>query len=194
MSNDINQSGLDRRQFLRLGSVAALGGAAYLGGVLPGSVLASVTQQSVPPRALSFFNTHTAETLELVYFEHGEYLADALQAINRLLRDHRTDEIKAIDVHLLDLLFTITEKLDAKQPLQVVSGFRSPRSNAQLRRSGRGVASKSYHMTGQAIDIRIPDTSLRNLRQVAIDLKSGGVGYYPRSGFVHVDTGPIRTW
>ena len=194
MSNDINHSGLDRRQFLRLGSVAALGGAAYLGGVLPGSVLASVTPQSVPPRALSFFNTHTAETLELVYFERGEYLADALQAINRLLRDHRTDEIKPIDVHLLDLLFTITEKLDAKQSLQVVSGFRSPRSNAQLRRSGRGVASKSYHMTGQAIDIRIPDTSLRSLRQVAIDLKSGGVGYYPRSGFVHVDTGPIRTW
>ena len=194
MSNDINQSGLDRRQFLRLGSVAALGGAAYLGGVLPGSVLASVTQQSVPPRALSFFNTHTAETLELVYFERGEYLADALQAINRLLRDHRTDEIKTIDVHLLDLLFTITEKLDAQQPLQVVSGFRSPRSNAQLRSSGHGVAKKSYHMTGQAIDIRIPETSLRSLRQVAIDLKGGGVGYYPRSGFVHVDTGPIRTW
>jgi len=194
MSNDINQSGLDRRQFLRLGSVAALGGAAYLGGVLPGSVLASVTQESVPPRALSLFNTHTAETLDLVYFERGEYLADALQAINRLLRDHRTDEIKAIDVDLLDLLFTTTEKLDAKQPLQVVSGFRSPRSNAQLRRGGRGVAKKSYHMTGQAIDIRLPDTSLRSLRQVAVDLKSGGVGYYPRSGFVHVDTGPIRTW
>jgi uncharacterized protein YcbK (DUF882 family) len=171
-----------------------LGGAAYLGGVLPGSVLASVTQQSVPPRALSFLNTHTAETLELVYFERGEYLADALQAINRLLRDHRTHEIKAIDVHLLDLLFAITEKLDTKKPLQVVSGFRSPRSNAQLRRSGRGVARKSYHMTGQAIDIRIPDTSLRSLRQIAVGLKSGGVGYYPRSGFVHVDTGPIRTW
>lgn len=194
MNSDYRRANMDRRQFLRIGSAAAVGGAAYLGGVIPRSVLASVPQPNVSERILSFYNTHTQETLDTVYWQDGDYVADALEAINRLLRDHRTDEIETIDIKLLDLLYNLTDKLDTKKPLEIISGFRSPRTNAQLRAQGRGVARKSYHMTGQAVDISIPDTNLRGLRRAAIDLAVGGVGYYPRAGFVHVDTGPVRAW
>jgi uncharacterized protein YcbK (DUF882 family) len=194
MSKEHDRTVMDRRKFLQVGSAAALGGAAFLGGALPGRVFATVGETRIAERALSFFNTHTQETVESVFWHEGEYIADGLAAINRVLRDHRTDEIKTIDVDLLDLLFDITRKTNAADPLQIISGYRSPRTNAQLRRQGRGVARKSYHMKGKAVDIRIPDVSLSSLKRVAIAEQRGGVGYYPRAGFVHVDTGPVRTW
>jgi uncharacterized protein YcbK (DUF882 family) len=111
-----------------------------------------------------------------------------------VLRDHRTDEVAEMDPRLLDLLFNLQGKLGASTPFHVISGYRSPRSNAMLVAKGGGVAKKSLHMQGKAIDIRLPGRELADLRKAALGLKAGGVGYYPKSDFVHVDVGRVRHW
>ena len=149
-------------------------------------------------RALAFVHTHTAEKLEIEYCCDGKYDPKALAKLNHLLRDFRTGEVHDIDPKLFDLLHELSTDLDANDsPFHIISGFRSPRTNAMLQQRGgpnTGVASKSLHMVGKAIDIRLPDVKLKDLRQVAASLKRGGVGYYPSSNFVHVDTGRVRYW
>lgn len=145
-------------------------------------------------RALAFVNTHTGERLEVGYFRNGVYCGSALQKINHILRDHRTGEIQAMDRRLLDLLFTVKHRLGCDTPFHVISGYRSPATNNRLRRQSSGVAKFSYHMLGRAIDIRLPGCDTRRLRRACQELRCGGVGYYPHSDFVHVDTGPRRTW
>lgn len=146
------------------------------------------------PRSLSFFHTHTNESLEAVYWCDGAYCPPGLQEIDHLLRDHRTGEVKEIDRSLLDLLHELRSETGVSQPFHVISGYRSPASNALLRRAGSGVAGRSFHIQGRAIDIRLPGIGLGDLRDHALRLDRGGVGYYPASGFVHVDVGPPRTW
>jgi uncharacterized protein YcbK (DUF882 family) len=146
------------------------------------------------PRSLSLFNTHTNEKIESTYWCDGSYCAPGLREIDHLLRDYRTGEVKEIDRSLLDLLHDLRSELRAEQPFHVISGYRSPATNALLRQEGHGVAAHSYHIQGRAIDIRIPGIGLRNLRDAALRLGRGGVGYYPASDFVHVDVGPARTW
>lgn len=150
----------------------------------------------LPQRRLSFYNIHTEETLSTVYWERGRYLDASLSEIDHLLRDFRTGEIKAIDPDLLDLLHRLEGALDCTDPIHVISGYRSPETNAMLRRRSKNVAKNSYHMYGRAIDIRLPGRCLCDLRAAAIAQGRGGVGYYPDpdSQFVHVDTGPVRTW
>lgn len=153
-----------------------------------------VAGASALPRALRFTHLHTGERLSVEYFAGGRYLPDALGAIDHVLRDFRTNEVHRIDPELLDLLHVLTETTASRQPYEVISGFRSPATNAMLREQSGGVASGSLHMTGQAIDIRVGDVRLAALRDAAIALRRGGVGYYAGSNFVHVDTGRVRTW
>ena len=147
-----------------------------------------------PEKSLSLYNTHTGEGVNAVYWVEGEYLPEALAAVDHVLRDHRTDEIKPIDPQLLDLLYAIREELGCHQAFHIISGYRSPTTNAYLRAVRRGVAEHSLHMDGKAVDLRLPGWAAFSVRGVARDLRVGGVGYYPRSEFVHVDVGPIRYW
>ena len=183
-----HESAISRRRFLTLGSIAALAG------VFPREVFGSPVRLSQPERTLAFYNTHTGEQLKAVYWAQGNYIADSLGEINFILRDYRTNEIKNIDTRLLDLLFAIRNELETQQPFEVISGYRSPETNAFLRAHSSGVAEHSLHLVGEAIDIRTPGRDLRVLQKTAAALKGGGVGYYPKSDFVHVDVGRVRYW
>lgn len=145
-------------------------------------------------RALSFDNLHTSEKLVVEYFERGRYMPDAVAAVNHLLRDFRTGDVGPMDTALLDLLHRLAALTASKRAFQVISGYRSPRTNEALRQRSSGVAGGSLHMRGQAIDIRLADVPLATLRDAALALRSGGVGYYAASNFVHVDTGRVRAW
>ena len=145
-------------------------------------------------KTLSFEHTHTGEKLKLTYFEHGIYIKDALQEINYLFRDFRTDDIHTIDTELLDQLFDLKQTLGFNKPYHIISGYRSPLTNAQLHKHSLGVAEHSFHMQGRAIDIRVEGVSSKRIRNAALNLAQGGVGYYPRSNFVHLDSGRFRTW
>jgi len=144
-------------------------------------------------RVLRFAHLHTGERLEVEYFK-GDYLQDALQSVNQVLRDFRSGEVHAIQPALLDLLHRLSTLTGTARPFEVISGFRSPATNQMLRQRSEGVAAGSLHMVGQAIDIRLADVPLDRLRQTALAVKGGGVGYYPASNFVHVDTGRVRRW
>jgi len=173
-----------RRQFL---TAAATIGAAVL---VPRPLRARSA-----PRTLDFRHTHTGERLLGVeYFSGLGYVPSALDEVNHLLRDWRTDEIHVIDPDLLDLLHNLARVTGTQAPFEIISAYRSPATNAMLRAHSRKVSSNSLHMRGQAIDIRLPDVSLSQLRRAALGLRRGGVGYYPASNFVHVDTGRVRTW
>jgi uncharacterized protein YcbK (DUF882 family) len=145
-------------------------------------------------RVLSFFHTHTSDRLTLPYFADGGYLSDSLARLDRFLRDHRTGEEHQIDPALFDLLHDLRRATGARGPFQVISGYRSPRTNETLHAAGGGVARQSLHLSGQAIDIRLSDVSSAVLRDAAKELARGGVGYYRQSDFVHVDTGRVRAW
>jgi uncharacterized protein YcbK (DUF882 family) len=143
---------------------------------------------------LKFHNLHTGEAFNGAYWENGCYVSDALAEIRTVLRDFRTGDEHDIDCRLLDLLTVLHTRLDTAEPFEVISGYRSPKTNAMLRERSDGVAAHSLHMEGMAIDIRIPGRSLPDLRNAALALGQGGVGYYPVSDFVHVDVGRVRHW
>lgn len=145
-------------------------------------------------RELSFVHAHTGESLEICYATTGGYQPDALQAIDHFLRDFRTGEETSMDPALLDLLFEVRRLAGSEAPFQVVSAYRSPQTNAMLAKRSKSVARKSLHMFGKAIDVRLPDVKTRRLRDIASSLEAGGVGYYRRANFVHLDTGPVRRW
>ena len=194
MSQRRDDQGLSRRRFLGLGAVAAAAS------VIPARALAaplSMASAAAPERVLSLFNTHTGERLKAAYCCGGTYQPNVLEQVNFILRDFRANEIKPIDPKLLDLLYELGGVLNTDQPYHIISGYRSPQTNAMLRTQGgshTGVASGSLHMVGKAIDIRLPGVKLAHLHAAATSLKLGGVGYYPSSDFVHVDTGRVRYW
>lgn len=177
-----------RRRFLWLG-MAALAAAS-----LPRRVFAASAIAAQPERALAFYNTHTGERLKATYWEQGEYIGAALSQIDHLLRDHLANETRQIEPTLLDLLFAIRMQINSREPFHVISGYRSNTTNAYLRAHSSGVADNSLHTVGKAIDIRLPGRELRALRKIAVDLKGGGVGFYPKSDFIHVDVGSVRYW
>ena len=179
---------LPRRKFLQSCALAA---PALL---LPDRLLAAAPVESAGSRALTFHHTHTGERLTAEYFSGGSYVSDALAAINRHLRDFRTGEEHAIDPALLDLLHRLNGLTGSHKPFQVISGFRSPKTNQMLRGKSHGVAAASLHMVGKAIDIRLADIPLTTLQSAALSLRAGGVGYYPLPDFVHIDTGRVRKW
>lgn len=159
-------------------------------------VLRTPALASTGVRNLAFDNIHTGEKLRVDYWENGQYLPDALASVNRVLRDFRTGDIHPIAPELLDLLVALRRNLDTVQPVSVISGYRSPITNAMLHAEHEhsGVATKSLHMQGMAIDIRIAGRELAAVHNTALALRGGGVGYYPTSDFVHVDVGRVRTW
>jgi uncharacterized protein YcbK (DUF882 family) len=178
----------NRREFLKLST------GAFIATVLPLQTLAATLSNTDSRRRLSFYNTHTRESIDVCYFEQGAYCKDALNQINYILRDHRAGEVHPIDVRLLDHLHTIKSQARPKAPFHVISGYRSSATNGMLRKKTKGVARTSYHTKGQAIDIRLPGYRTDHLRDLCIAMKSGGVGYYAKSNFVHLDTGPVRSW
>jgi uncharacterized protein YcbK (DUF882 family) len=180
--------GMSRRSFIFLG---AMGSITFLG---PFRTAAALSDASSGQRRLSFFNTHTEESLNSTYWIDGKYLSDSLEQMNYILRDHRTGDTRTIDTRLLDFLFALKRKLKSDEPFHIISGYRSPITNQLLRKKNSGVAKKSMHLLGKAVDIRMPDCRLNVLRRSALDLRMGGVGYYPRSDFVHIDIGRIRSW
>lgn len=145
-------------------------------------------------RELAFYNVHTDERLNTAYWEQGSYIPGALHEVNHLFRDFRANEVKPIDPRLLDVLFAIRRELGVGRPIDLISGYRSYATNAWLASQSEGVARHSMHVEGKASDIHIPGIELRDLQVAALRLGAGGVGYYPRSGFVHVDTGRVRRW
>jgi uncharacterized protein YcbK (DUF882 family) len=177
-----------RRQILKIGAKTTLA----LFYPLP----ISATKKPKPPasRSLSFYNTHTNESLEVCYYKNDRYDPYALSQINFILRDHRTGDIRPIARELLDLLTIVASQAKTQNTFHVISGYRSPATNAMLHSMSRGVARKSLHMFGKAIDIRVPNYSTLTLRDLCLSLHQGGVGYYSKSDFLHLDIGPVRYW
>jgi len=143
---------------------------------------------------LQFLHTHTGKRLNVVFKRDGEYLPGALKEINRFLSDFRTGDIAEIDPDLLDLIYDIREELHSQGVYEVISAYRSPKTNEMLRSRSDGVATNSQHLLGKAIDVRLTDVKLHDLRDKAIAVQRGGVGYYASSNFVHIDTGRVRRW
>ncbi len=159
--------------------------------VAPISTLAAL----VPERKLSFYHTHTREELSLVYYQNGNYIPQALKKMNHYLRDFRCDAVHTIDPALLDILHDLQHAAgNPNGTFEVLSGYRSPETNRNLRQKSNGVAQNSLHMQGMAIDIRLEGTTTRTLRDLSMRMKRGGTGYYASSDFIHLDTGRVRHW
>lgn len=184
--DELSRSALSRRGFIKFGAAALLAASA------PGKALANIA--STPERTLSFYHLHTGEQLNATYWADGSYQQQGLAEIYNLLRDFRTGVVNPIDTQLLDVLHNLALKLDANKPFHVISGYRSPKTNAMLAKNSSGVARHSLHMDGLAVDIRLPGRDLSSLHRAALSMKAGGVGYYPVSDFVHVDVGRVRQW
>jgi uncharacterized protein YcbK (DUF882 family) len=174
-----------RRGFLGAAVCAAAGV------LLPKGALAA---QPLSPRVLRFDHLHTGEKLAIEYWKGGAYEPEGLGAINHLMRDFRTGDVHPIDPSLLDLLHDLADGTGTRKPFEIISAYRSPKTNATLHSHSDGVASKSLHLKGKAIDIRLADVPLKELRRAALSSRRGGVGYYPESNFIHVDTGRLRVW
>lgn len=175
----------NRREFLRW---------SLAGGIALASTPLWARSESPAERQLILSNIHTGEQLRATYWAEGDYQDSELAALNRLLRDHRSGEVQAIDRRLFDILYQLQQRTGARGTYEVISGYRSPATNNALRRPGSGVARDSLHLRGQAIDVRLSGLALADLRRAALGLRSGGVGYYPRSDFIHLDTGRVRAW
>ncbi len=189
---------LDRRRFLYLGGLSVLGGMLALSRPLVGSAVASNLVNQVPAvgvgNGLHLHNLHTGESLPGIIRSRGSYKTDTLSAVNQLLRDHRTGDVHQMDPALLDFLNGIADHLQVRPLFHVISGFRSQQTNQALRNQGRGVAKKSFHLLGQALDIRMPGVDVVQLHRAALALERGGVGLYRGQDFIHIDTGPVRSW
>ncbi len=190
-------SSVSRRKFLGFGALA-------LGSLTASSLITTPASAAIfgrgtaeefdGARKIAFRNTHTGETFSGVYRVGDKYLPDAFDRINIVLRDFRSNELFPIDPRVLDIIYTVHQMTDKNEPYEVLSGYRCPKTNAGLRSNSEGVAKNSLHMTGQAIDLRLPGFQTKRIRELAVSLKAGGVGYYPKSNFVHMDTGDVRSW
>lgn len=185
MDLDTQSGRLNRRRFLGMGLVAAA-----VASPAPSWARAAPRRE----RALSFLHAHTGERLSIAYFADGRYLPGALTRIDYILRDHRTDAIKPVSPRLLDMLYALGQRLGGVDTFEVLSAYRSAETNALLSRRNASVAKRSLHIEAKAIDIRVPGVRASRVARVARALQGGGVGYYPRRGFVHVDVGDVRTW
>ncbi len=198
---------LDRRSIIRMGLIGAAsilihGKAHAFSRITPrtyeetGIDESHIVPDIVKPyeRKICLYNLHTKEHQETVYWRNGEYIKDALRKLDYMFRDHYNGAVMKIDRRLLNFLYEIQQNLGTDEPFHLISGYRSKRTNARLRRINKGVAKRSLHIYGKAADIRLPAVGIKKLRQAAYELQSGGVGYYPRSNFVHIDAGRVRFW
>jgi uncharacterized protein YcbK (DUF882 family) len=178
--------GITRRKLLKLSAAALLESSAPL--------FAARAAAAPETRSLSLVHTHVDESLSIDYFSNGAYVPEALARLNHLLRDFRTGEVHRIDPPLFDILYDLRALAGGAAPYEIISCYRSPRTNAELRDRSSAVAEHSLHMEGKAIDVRIRGFDTRKLRDLALSMHRGGVGYYEKSDFVHVDTGRVRAW
>jgi uncharacterized protein YcbK (DUF882 family) len=178
---------MNRRIFLH--SAAAITGSA----IAPTAFANKISGFEVD-KELHLYNIHTGEFVKTTFYNEGQYNQQGLNQLDHLLRDHRSGESTLISRTLLDDIPTVQQLFKPNQAIEIISGYRSPKTNEKLRAMGHGVAKRSLHMQGKAIDIRIPGINLRQVRKAALALKSGGVGYYPKSGFIHLDVGRVRQW
>ncbi len=181
------QMGVTRRDVLKMGGAGLAASAVPL-------FSSSSHAKSTKMWEVSFRQAHTGESFSGVYRVGDQYLPDVFERLNYILRDFRTGESFPMDPRVIDIISMVQQGTGGDKPLEILSGYRTPKTNAMLRRISEGVARNSYHMYGQAIDIRMPGYSTKKLGAVARGLRSGGVGYYPKSHFVHVDTGELRSW
>ena len=183
-----NFSALNRRDILKLGIAGAIGAA------LPIIGAKDAYASNGGSWGISLHHAHTGEKYSGVYRIGDRYLPAAFEESSYVMRDFRTREVFPMDPHAIDIISMVQKKIDPRQPLEILSGYRSPKTNNMLRNASTGVAKNSFHMYGQAVDIRMPGYKTSYLRNVARSLRAGGVGYYPKSNFVHVDTGNVRSW
>lgn len=185
---------MNRRHVLKLAGGGLIMGAAA--SLLPAHALAAITAPATGARRLQFLNTHTGDRFSQAYWENGAYVPGAMAEIKHVMRDHRSNETHDIDPRLLDELHNLNGLVGASAPYQIISGYRSPATNAMLHENSDGVATHSLHMEGRAIDIRMQGVDLSRLHDAALSMRSGGVGHYPSAGsnFIHVDTGRVRRW
>jgi uncharacterized protein YcbK (DUF882 family) len=180
-----------RRSFItRCASVSLVGGCASLGF---SEAIVAKSRTSIT-KSIRCFNIHTRETLTVAFYKNEAYDDVALHQLNTLLRDHRENKTTAMDVKLFEQLWQLQQSLGKNTEFRVVSGYRTPKTNQNLRKKSDGVALKSYHMRGQAIDLSVNNASMSKLHKLALAMNAGGVGYYPKAGFIHLDTGPVRHW
>jgi uncharacterized protein YcbK (DUF882 family) len=184
-------SSVSRRKFLGFGAVATVG-ALSATSIIPSASAAIVRNEGA--RKVSFRNSHTGEMFSGVYRVGDKYLPDAFDRINIVLRDFRTNELFPIDPRVIDIVYTVHGMTQQSEPFEILSGYRCPKTNSMLRAGSGGVAKNSLHMTGQAIDLRLPGFNTKRIRDLAVSLMAGGVGYYAKSNFVHMDTGDVRSW
>ena len=180
---------MERRGFLKAGLTLSVTAALSATCAKPALALPEGGTYSV-----SFRNEHTDETFSGIYRVGNRYLPEAFERINYVLRDFRQNEIFPIDPRAIDIVAIVHKATGATEPYSLLSGYRTPKTNAMLRNEGGGVAKHSLHMAGQAIDVRMHNTSTQHIHELATKLHAGGVGYYPRSNFVHMDSGAFRTW
>ena len=189
MTEQTTTSAVNRRDVLQLAAGLAVTGFLSCGLVKP-----ALAMPNGGAHRIAFRNTHTGESFNGVYRVGNKYLPEAFDQISYVLRDSRNGETFPMDPRTIDIMYVVQRMLDTNEPFQILSGYRSPRTNAMLSRVSYGVARHSLHMTGQAIDIRMDRVSSNQIRNCAVDLHAGGVGYYPKSNFVHIDSGMFRTW
>lgn len=195
--SDCNNPPLDSSRRTVLGGLALGSMAAIAATLNPGTIKSAHAGSPVkakPARSLSLRNVHTLEELDITYWENGEYIDDAVLQLSHHMRDHRENETLLMDPALLDTLWNVRQQIDPSMRLDVISGYRTPKTNAMLRQNSSNVAKFSYHMVGKAVDISTHQAPISALRDAGLAARRGGVGYYPRSRFVHLDTGPVRTW
>jgi uncharacterized protein YcbK (DUF882 family) len=185
MTDQIETPSMSRRSLLIASAQLTLGLSLFS----PAELLAKKS----PPESIAFYHTHTGERFELGYIGKKPPLK-VKRSLYSFLRDFRTGEVHPIDFRLMDILYKIKRETSSKGVFEVISGYRSPRTNEKLRSKSNGVAQKSLHLQGQAIDIRLTDASTKDVRDAALSLRAGGVGYYAKSDFVHIDTGKVRSW
>jgi uncharacterized protein YcbK (DUF882 family) len=184
-------------------SESAFSRRALLGGLTTVTALAAVPAFASAPalltgkgdfRDISLVNNKTGEWLKTVYWVHGEYIPEALEAVNHIMRDWRENLVYNMDPRSVDILSATQNLLDGTEPFEIISGYRSAKTNAMLRRKSRRVAKNSYHIRGMAVDIAMKTRSVRQISRAGLSLGAGGVGRYSRSQFVHLDSGPVRKW
>lgn len=180
-----------RRDFLKFS--AALASAAALPSLSHAAMLAP-SRTALRERTLRMYNTHTGETIKSTYWADGRFIPESMADINKLLRDHRNNQVATIDPALIVLLDQVSTQARPGSVIHIISGYRSPATNQMLADTTNGVARHSMHLEGRAIDVRMPGVPLGELRKVALAAHGGGVGYYPDSQFVHMDTGRVRRW
>lgn len=180
---------LYRRELMNFGFAGVIGAAVPLIGAREAAAGFDVGSWEI-----KFRHGHTGESFNGIYRIGDRYLPEAFENLNYVMRDFRTGEVFPMDPHVLDVMTLVRKKTGQSGPVEVLSGYRSPKTNAMLRSRSGGVAKNSFHMYGQAIDFRLPGYNTKELRNIARGLKVGGVGYYPGSDFVHIDTGSVRSW